>query len=144
MAIQLNEEGLKQAKELIRAHKYDWSTDWNPPTMAAQEAFIRANAPNGVKAYSRWALGYDKAKKDTDAKYPYLYGDFTKLYVSALLDIEDKILAESTTDKGSCAILAAIQELRDLIYADLMNGAQKVYKQMKNNIFKDEDDCNCC
>ena len=141
MGIELNDEGLRQAKELIRAHRYNWNSDWIPPMMDVQDQFIKSNREKG---FSRWCLGIDRTKKHHCEKYLYLYGDFRKLYLSGLLDIEDKVLQERCRDYGSCAILAAIQELRDLMYGDLMTGAQKVYKQLKRTERDDQDDCDCC
>jgi hypothetical protein len=130
MDIQLNSDGLKQAREFVRAHKYDWYSDWTPPTEAKEEEFIKATGTN-LKAYSKWFLGVNRAQKKGKDKYEYIYGDFEKVYLSALLDIEDKVRQDAKSDKDAAEILDAVQELRELIYADLMQGAQKVYKQLK-------------
>ena len=92
MTVKLNQQGLRQARSLVRAGKVvlderdDWSED--APTPDEQNSFIEEH---GWPDYGRWHLGVDDdMDRETKGHYKFPYGDFTKVHRCGVISLESR------------------------------------------------------
>jgi hypothetical protein len=101
-----NDIGIRRARRLIEAGRYDLSSDWEQarPTPDDQDAFLEANSWD---EYSSWHLGVDDDEQyDTKERYRFPIGDFERVHRSAL--VHALIHAER---EGHRAVRSAAEDL---------------------------------
>lgn len=90
MALILNLDGFAYAKQLIREGKVDYTSSWSAyePSPAQQNTFIKAHSSS---EYGKWFLGVNtEADESSKGRYEFPFGDFEKLYLNALVAIEQR------------------------------------------------------
>ena len=81
----VNRAGVAHAKALIDAHRYVVRSRWADVQPSAQEqnAFLQSHSWDD---YSAWHLGITEgAKKDTKARYAFVFGDFRRVHRMGLI-----------------------------------------------------------
>ena len=104
--VTLNTEAFEYAKSLIRdGHvMLDKHRDWSAqrPTIEAQNDFITGS---GWNDYGRWHLGIDSsAGKRTKRRYKFPFGDFSKVYRSALIAVKNRAAQNHYDDIRDAAV----------------------------------------
>ncbi len=112
MAIELNNQALKQARSLVRDGKVERSDSdaWSESNPSADEenSFIEKE---GWTAYAHWHLGIDKeANAETKEAYSFPYGDFRRVHRSGVIAAESRARQNDYDDIGD-----ATKKLLDLI-----------------------------
>lgn len=90
MAWQVNESGVKHAKELIDDGKYVLESDWSEsqPSTEDENQLIKKE---GWEVYGKWHLAYDPEQSEkTKERYGFPYGDFKKVHRSALNAVQQR------------------------------------------------------
>jgi len=106
MAITLNERSFAFAQAQIKNGQVvlDERDGWSEhePSTRAENEFIEAH---GWDEYAHWHLGLDdEASEHTKARYKFPYGDFTRVYRSALLAAETRAGQNKYRDIEDAAI----------------------------------------
>jgi hypothetical protein len=81
----VNEDAVKQARELIDAGKVDVDTEWSDAAPSADDgnAWIEEH---GYDGYAAWHLAVDPdASEQTKGRYRFPYGDFSAVNRAALI-----------------------------------------------------------
>jgi hypothetical protein len=87
--MKLNLDAYKQAESLILQAKVDMLSAWSSakPSHKASEEFL---AKHNKEHYDKWFLGIDPSKEgSSEESLNFLYGDFEKVYRSALVAIKE-------------------------------------------------------
>jgi hypothetical protein len=85
MSLKVNEEGVKQAKNLIAQGKISTESDWSKaqPSALNGDQLIRTH---GWEEYGKWFLAVDShSKKDEKKHYEFPYGDFQQVHRSGII-----------------------------------------------------------
>ena len=85
MSLNINEEAVKHAKELIDQGKINTASDWSKaqPTTTKEDQFIKAQ---GWKEYGKWFLAVQSdSAKDKKKHYEFPYGDFQEVHRSGMV-----------------------------------------------------------
>ncbi|MGA9856469.1 MAG: hypothetical protein WBQ18_01330 [Solirubrobacteraceae bacterium] len=80
----VNDDAVRRAEQLIRAHQYVLDSDWGTvqPGPRQQNAFLKQHSWD---EYAQWHLGLtDGATDETKARYAFVYGDFRRVHRAAL------------------------------------------------------------
>jgi hypothetical protein len=87
--MKFNLDAYKQAESLILQAKVDMLSPWSStkPSQKTAEEFL---AKHNKESYSKWFLGLDSSKEENSKEsLNFLYGDFEKVYRSALVAIKE-------------------------------------------------------
>ena len=110
MAVKLNEEALKYAKNLIKDGKYVTGTDWSETQPSPEEESDYLDS-NDWDAYSKWFLGLNtEDSEDEKGRYEFPYGDFQKVHRSGVIAAKQRAAQYEHTE-----IEKAADELMDMI-----------------------------
>ncbi|MCW2676354.1 MAG: uncharacterized protein JWR70_1394 [Modestobacter sp.] len=86
----VNEAGVAKARELIDAGRHDDTTEWSHAAPSAQQENEEIER-HGYDGYGAWHLAIDPdAGEETKARYRFPYGDFHKVYRSALIHAKQR------------------------------------------------------
>jgi len=115
MSIQLNQAGLRHARDLIREGKVvrDQRDDWSEaaPTADDENAFLERE---GWTEYSHWHLGVDRREnEETKGAYSFPFGDFRRVHRSGVIAGENR-----AGQHDHYEIRDAFRSLLELIDAD--------------------------
>jgi hypothetical protein len=81
----VNTQGVKKAKDMIDAHQYDIDTEWGEGAPSAEDGNAQIER-HGYEGFGQWHLAIDtEATEDTKDRYGFPYGDFQRVYRSALI-----------------------------------------------------------
>ena len=86
----VNEAGVKKANAMIEAGQYDLTTEWGEgqPSAADGNAQIERH---GYDGYGEWHLAVDTgASGKTKDRYSFPYGDFRRVFRSALIHAKQR------------------------------------------------------
>jgi hypothetical protein len=100
---QVNDEGVRKARELIDQGKVDTTTEWSEaaPTTDEENAVIDKD---GYDGYSAWHLAVDpEASEDTKGRFRFPYGDFTKVNRAALIHAKQRAAQNDHTEVEKAA-----------------------------------------
>ena len=102
--MKLNLDAYKQAESLVLQAKVDMLTAWSSakPSQKTEEEFL---GKHNREAYGKWFLGIGQGE-NSRAQYDFLYGDFEKVYRSALVAIKEIAERDNYAD-----IATAVKEL---------------------------------
>jgi hypothetical protein len=82
---EVNRKGVKKAKDMIDAHQYDLETAWGDGAPSSEDGNAQIER-HGYDGYGEWHLAIDtEAAEDTKDRYGFPYGDFQRVYRSALI-----------------------------------------------------------
>lgn len=114
--VRLNQVGLDQARTLIEKGEFvrDLHGDWSEPTREAGNELVAAH---GYAAYGAWHLGVDpQANPDTKGAYSFPYGDYTRVYRSGLLAVQERAAQYGHRDIEAAAkdLLALLDEAAEI------------------------------
>lgn len=110
MAMKLNKEALKHAKNLIKDGNYVTDTDWSEAQPSPKEESDYLNSTDW-DAYSQWFLGLDtEESKDEKGHYAFPYGDFEKVHRSGVIAAKQRAAQYDHTE-----IQKAADELLEMI-----------------------------
>ena len=103
MAIRLNQQAVEHAQNFIKGRQYERNSDWSEAQPSAQEENNFTDA-NGWEAFAKWHLAYDtEASEETKSRYKFPFGDFKKLYRSALIAAKQRAGSEDYDEVQSAA-----------------------------------------
>ena len=81
----VNEDAVKQARELIDAGKVDVDTEWSDAAPSADDGNAEIEK-DGYEGYGAWHLAVDPdASEETKGRYRFPYGDFRQVNRAALI-----------------------------------------------------------
>ncbi len=81
----VNEDAVKQARELIDAGKVDVDTEWSDAAPSADDGNTEIEK-HGYAGYGAWHLAVDPdASEETKGRYRFPYGDFSRVNRAALI-----------------------------------------------------------
>ena len=81
----VNKDAVAQARKLIDAGKVDTDTEWSDAAPSADDENAEIER-HGYAGYGRWHLAIDPdASEETKKRHAFPYGDFRKVYRSALI-----------------------------------------------------------
>lgn len=87
----VNQAGVRQARALIDAHRYEIDSHWADaqPTTQDENDFI---ASDGWESYGAWHLGLKDQQDNPETKdhYGFAFGDFHKIYRQGLIAVIDR------------------------------------------------------
>ncbi len=87
---QVNQDGVRHARELIDAGEYDDTTEWSDAAPSAAEENEERDS-EGQKGYGEWHLAVDPDKGEgTKGRYRFPYGDFAKVNRAALIHAKQR------------------------------------------------------
>jgi hypothetical protein len=104
--MKLNLDAYKQAESLILQAKVDMLSPWSSakPSQKAAEEFL---GKHNKEAYGKWFLAIDSSEEENSKdSLNFLYGDFEKVYRSALVAIKEIAERDDYAD-----IATAVKEL---------------------------------
>ncbi len=81
----VNDEAVRDVRELIDKHRYGLDSDWGAvqPDAETQNGYLQRH---DWDAYARWHLGLTEgATEQTKARYAFVVGDFRRVHRSALI-----------------------------------------------------------
>lgn len=82
---EVNEDAVRQARELIDAGTYDDRTEWSDAAPSADDGNEQIEK-HGWDGYAAWHLAVDpEANEETKKRYSFPYGDFRKVNRAALI-----------------------------------------------------------
>jgi hypothetical protein len=103
MAIRLNQEAVDHAQNLIKGRQYERNSDGSEAQPSAEEENMFIDE-NGWEAFAKWHLAYDtEASEETKSRYKFPFGDFKKLYRSALIAAKQRAGSEDYDEVQSAA-----------------------------------------
>src|SRR5919206_1891592 len=86
----VNEAGVAKARKLIDDGDWDDRTEWSDAAPSAEDENEEIDR-HGHEAYGEWHLAVDvDASEETKGRYRFPYGDFAKLYRSALIHAKQR------------------------------------------------------
>jgi hypothetical protein len=86
----VNDDGVRHARELIDAGRYDDTTGWSEAAPSAAEENEERDS-EGQEEYGRWHLAVDPDKGEgTKGRYRFPYGDFTTVNRAALVHAKQR------------------------------------------------------
>jgi hypothetical protein len=86
----VNDAGVRHARRLIDADRYDDSTEWSEAAPSTEERNEEIEE-EGREEWSRWYLAVDEdAGETTKARYRFPYGDFTTVNRAALVHAKQR------------------------------------------------------
>jgi hypothetical protein len=87
---QVNEVGVRHARELIDAGEYDDTTEWSEAAPSAAEENEERDS-EGQEGYAEWHLAVDPDKGEgTKGRYRFPYGDFVTVNRAALIHAKQR------------------------------------------------------
>ena len=87
---EVNEDGVRHARELIDAGEYDDTTEWSEAAPSAAEENDERDS-EGQEGYAEWHLAVDPDEGEgTKGRYRFPYGDFTKVNRAALIHAKQR------------------------------------------------------
>ena len=99
----VNAEGVKKAKDMIEAHQYDIDTEWGEGAPSAEEGNAQIER-HGYEGFGQWHLAIDtEATEDTKDRYGFPYGDFQRVYRSALIHAKQRAVQNGHDDVARVA-----------------------------------------
>lgn len=86
----VNDDGVRQARQLVDDGKVDASTEWSDAAPSADEENRQVDK-EGYEGYGRWHLAIDtEASEETKGRYRFPYGDFSKVNRAALIHAKQR------------------------------------------------------
>src|SRR3712207_3204725 len=86
----VNDDGVRHARELIDAGRYDDSTEWSEAAPSAAEE-NEAREAEGQEGYGQWHLAVDPDKGEgTKGRYRFPFGDFSTVNRAALVHAKQR------------------------------------------------------
>ena len=86
----VNKAGVKKAETLVSKGRYDTESKWSKAAPSTREE-NDVIAKEGYDRYGEWHLAIDtEASEDTKDRYGFPYGDFEKVYRSALIHAKQR------------------------------------------------------
>ena len=86
----VNEAGVRHARQLIDAGKYDDTTEWSDAAPTAQQENEEIER-HGHDGWGRWHLAVDQdAGEETKARFRFPYGDFRSVNRAALIHAKQR------------------------------------------------------
>lgn len=111
----VNTSGVRKARELIEAGKYDDSTEWSDAAPSTDEE-NRHIDHHGYDGYGEWHLAVDtEASEETKGRYGFPFGDFHKVNRAALIHAKQRA-AQNDHDavaKEADKLLERLDAIRD-------------------------------
>ena len=93
----VDRDAVAQARKLIDAGKVDTDTEWSDAAPSADDENAEIER-DGYAGYSRWHLAIDpEAIEETKKRHAFPYGDFRKVYRSALIAAKQR-MAQNDND----------------------------------------------
>lgn len=81
----VNDDAVKQARQLIDDGKVDVDTEWSDAAPSADDGNAEIEK-HGYEGYGAWHLAVDPdASEETKGRYRFPYGDFTQVNRAALI-----------------------------------------------------------
>ena len=111
----VNEDAVAQARKLIDDGTYDADTEWSDaaPSADDENAEIERHSYAG---YGRWHLAIDPdANEETKKRHAFPYGDFRKVYRSALIAAKQRAAQNDhdAIEKAADGLLEHLDAERD-------------------------------
>jgi hypothetical protein len=110
----VNTEGVKKAKGMIDAHQYDIDTEWSEGAPSAEDGNAQIDR-HGYEGFGQWHLAIDtEATEDTKDRYGFPYGDFQRVYRSALIHAKQRAVQNGHDEIARAAgeVLDRLDEVR--------------------------------
>lgn len=86
----VNDEGIHNARQLIKDGKYDAETEWSDAAPDAEEENEVIDR-EGYNGYGRWHLAIDtEASEETKDRYGFPFGDFSRVNRAALIHAKQR------------------------------------------------------
>jgi hypothetical protein len=99
----VNAAGVRKARELIDADQYDLDTEWGDGAPSADEGNAQIER-HGYEGYGEWHLAIDtEASEDTKDRYGFPYGDFHRVFRSALIHAKQRAVQNGHDEIASAA-----------------------------------------
>ena len=87
---EVNQAGVRHARELIDAGEYDDTTEWSEAAPSAAEE-NEEREDEGQEGYAQWHLALDPDKGEgTKGRYRFPYGDFSTVNRAALIHAKQR------------------------------------------------------
>lgn len=92
----VNDAGRRKAEQMIDARQYDLDTEWEEANPDADEGNVPIER-HGYEGFGEWHLALDTdAPEETKDRYGFPYGDFRRVFRSALIHAEQRAMQYAT------------------------------------------------
>lgn len=86
----VNDRGVAKARQMIESNQYDTETEWSDGQASTEESNDKIDR-DGYEGYGEWHLALDtEASEKTKDRYGFPYGDFKRVYRSALIHAKQR------------------------------------------------------
>lgn len=99
----VNDRGVAKAREMIDSNQYDTETEWSDGQPSTEESNDKIDR-DGYEGYGEWHLALDtEASEETKDRYGFPYGDFKRVYRSALIHAKQRAAQNDHDDVEKAA-----------------------------------------
>jgi hypothetical protein len=99
----VHDDGVAKARQMIDGTQYDLETEWGDGAPSTEQANDKIDR-DGYEGYGEWHLAVDtEASADTKDRYGFPFGDFRRVFRSALLAAKQRAAQNDHADVEQAA-----------------------------------------